>query len=151
MSLVDLPRGDLLDEEVTTKAMTSNKKEQSYKLDAEDPKKSMTSQKKAAIAAATVVGLGALGVAGYVYREELKNFFNWNKLANGAVESSADLLVAKLSLALSLCDIEPVDIEAVKRALTAAKKEAQSVASINKQLQGRLDKIVSAQPAEEDT
>jgi hypothetical protein len=59
--------------------------------------------------------------------------------------------VAKLSLALSLCDIEPVDIEAVKRALTAAKKEAQSVASINKQLQGRLDKIVSAQPAEEDT
>ena len=107
---------------------------------------SMTSNKKAAIAAATVVGLGALGAAGYVYREELKNFFNWNKLANGAVESSADLLAAKISLALSLCDIEPVDIEAIKRALISAKKEAQSVASINKQLQGRLDKVTSAQP-----
>lgn len=107
---------------------------------------SMTSNKKAAIAAATVVGLGALGAAGYVYREELKNFFNWNKLANGAVESSADLLAAKISLALSLCDIEPVDIRAIKRALESAKKEAQSVASINKQLQGRLDKVTSAQP-----
>ncbi len=111
-------------------------------------KTGMTTRKKAALATAAVVGLGALGAAGYVYREELKKFFNWNKLANGAVESSADLLVAKISLALSLCDIEPVDIEAIKRALQSAKKEAQSVANINKQLQAKLDKIVSAQPAE---
>jgi hypothetical protein len=120
------------------------------KLNTQEEEKSsnqpMNPKKKAAIAAATVVGLGALGAAGYVYREELKNFFNWNKLANGAVESSADLLAAKISLALSLCDIEPVDIRAIKRALESAKKEAQSVASINKQLQGRLDKVTSAQP-----
>ena len=109
-------------------------------------KAGMSSRNKAAFATAAVVGLGALGAAGYVYREELKNFFNWNKLANGAVESSADLLIAKLSLAISLCDIEPVDIEAVRRALIAARKEAHSVANINKQLQERSNQIATSSP-----
>jgi hypothetical protein len=113
--------------------------------------KSFVQKNKKALAAAAVVGLGAAaGVAGYVYREELKKFFNWNKLANGAVESSADLLIAKLSLAISLCDIEPVDIKAVRRALVAARKEAHSVANINKQLQERSDQIAKSQPSETD-
>lgn len=109
----------------------------------EDDKESFFQRNKKAIAAATV--LGAVGVAGYVYREELKKYFNWNKLANGAVEDSTDLLVAKLSLAINLYNANPNNPE-VLNALTSAKLEARKLVNMNAMLQEKLDRIASAQP-----
>lgn len=101
---------------------------------------------KKAITAATVLGaVGAVGVAGYVYREELKKYFNWNKLANGAVEDSTDLLVAKLSLAINLYKANPTNPE-VLNALNSAKLEARKLLNMNAMLQEKLDRIASEQP-----
>ena len=101
---------------------------------------------KKAITAATVLGaVGAVGVAGYVYREELKKYFNWNKLANGAVEDSTDLLVAKLSLAINLYNANPTNPE-VLNALNSAKLEARKLLNMNAMLQEKLDRIASEQP-----
>lgn len=114
--------------------------------DKKTAEQSFFQRNKKAITAATVLGaVGAVGVAGYVYREELKKYFNWNKLANGAVEDSTDLLVAKLSLAINLYNVNPTNPE-VLNALNSAKLEARKLLNMNAMLQEKLDRIASEQP-----
>ena len=114
--------------------------------DIKTAEQSFFQRNKKAITAATVLGaVGAVGVAGYVYREELKKYFNWNKLANGAVEDSTDLLVAKLSLAINLYNVNPTNPE-VLNALNSAKLEARKLLNMNAMLQEKLDRIASEQP-----
>lgn len=114
--------------------------------DQKTDEQSFFQRNKKAITAATVLGaVGAVGVAGYVYREELKKYFNWNKLANGAVEDSTDLLVAKLSLAINLYNVNPTNPE-VLNALNSAKLEARKLLNMNAMLQEKLDRIASEQP-----
>ena len=122
------------------------KKTDPASTDSKPAEQSFFQRNKKAITAATVLGaVGAVGVAGYVYREELKKYFNWNKLANGAVEDSTDLLVAKLSLAINLYNTNPANPE-VLNALKSAKLEARKLLNMNAMLQEKLDRIASEQP-----
>ena len=123
-----------------------SKKTDPTSTDSKPAEQSFFQRNKKAITAATVLGaVGAVGVAGYVYREELKKYFNWNKLANGAVEDSTDLLVAKLSLAINLYNTNPANPE-VLNALKSAKLEARKLLNMNAMLQEKLDRIASEQP-----
>jgi hypothetical protein len=94
--------------------------------------------------AAGVLALGALGTAGYIYRDELKRFFKFGQYANEAVDDSANVVIHKLKLALNLCDIKPVNLEEIKSLLKQAKQEAKALANINQRLQEQLAQ--AAQP-----
>jgi uncharacterized protein HemX len=92
------------------------------------------------------LALGALGTAGYIYREELQRFFKFGQYANDAVEDSADVVIAKLNLALNLFNHQDVQLEDVKTLIIQAKQEAQRLVNVNKRLQEQLAKVAKAQP-----
>ena len=96
--------------------------------------------------AAGVLALGALGTAGYIYRDELKRFFQFGQFANEAVEDSSQLVIAKLQLALNLCQQDKVDLKEVKLLLKQARNEARSLANVNQRLQQQLAQVANAQP-----
>jgi hypothetical protein len=104
------------------------------------------SNRKIAGAAVGTLALGALGTAAYVYREELKRFFKFGQYANSTIDDSANLVVAKLGLAINMCDSqEEPNLKDVIALLLQAQKEARALVNVNQRLQDQLDKVTKVQ------
>lgn len=87
--------------------------------------------------------MGTLALAGgisafvYTHWEDIKRFFKWGQLANGAAADSVVLLETKLDHAISLCKAG-ADIRLLKHSIESAGDEAEKLVAINQQLRDKL-------------
>jgi len=86
--------------------------------------------------------VGTLALAGgvgmiYTHWDDLKRFFKWGQLANGAAADSVVLLETKLDHAILLCK-NGDDVLSLKHAIDAAGDEANKLVAINQQLRDKL-------------
>jgi hypothetical protein len=86
--------------------------------------------------------VGGLALAGgiamiYTHWEDIKRFFKWGQLANGAAADSVVLLETKLDHAILLCK-NGADAVSLKHAIEAAGEEASKLVAINQQLREKL-------------
>jgi len=86
--------------------------------------------------------VGGLALAGgiamiYTHWEDIKRFFKWGQLANGAAADSVVLLETKLDHAILLCK-NGADAVSLKHAIETAGEEASKLVAINQQLREKL-------------